>query len=246
MRGVHSLLAIGSLCTALTGAHAQAPNLEPNHPDFKIVPTVTFERVYPNAEPSHYAIAVDSSGNAAYQSVAMGNVAGETNASQEPYILKFTVSEATCERIFELARQASYFKHPPERDERNIPNTGTLTLTYSEGPADSFGHVTNGARNSMTYGNSAAPAIRQLTRIFEGISGSLELGRQLESLHRAGRPGLDAALERAEERVRQHRYAELQAIAYCFQNIAGDPSVSGLARQRARRLLLIAQSSSAH
>lgn len=247
MRGVHGLLAMGLVWMALGGygqaqelePSSRAPNLEPNHPDFKTVPTVTFERVHPNAEPAHYAISVEASGDAAYHSEESAAGANK-DANQEPYILKFTVSESTSMRIFELARQANYFKGMPSSADPLLPNSGTRTLTYSEGPIDSFGHRTNGVRNWTTYNDSTNPAVRQLTSIFTGISNSLELGRQLESLHRSRGAGLDAALKRAEERAHAHSFVELQAIAYCLKGVANDPAVSDAARRRAGRLLMLA------
>jgi hypothetical protein len=243
IRIVPNLIPIGFVCIVLIGAYAQPPNLEPNHPGFKVVPTISFERVYPNATPAHYAISVDSSGNAAYQSEDLGHGARQELATGEPYIVKFTISDATSLRIFNLARQAKYFKRSSGAGNRLIPNTGTITLTYAEGPVDSFGHSTNGVRNSITYNKSTNPAIRQLTKIFEGISNSIQLGRQIEYLRRTSQPALDDALKSAENRARAHRIIELQAIIPSLKNVADDPSVSDFARQHARRLIQLAQSS---
>ncbi len=242
MRGVHGLLAVACVCVVLGGAYAQAPDLDPNHPKMKIVPTVTFERVYPNDEPAHYAVSVESSGDAAYNSVGLGNAEG-ADGNGEPYIMKFTVSESTSMHIFELVRQAHNFKGKSGDDDGS--NTGNRTLTYSEGPADSFGQPTFGVRNRLTYDESTDPAILQLTGIFAGISNSLELGRELEYLHRSRRAGLDAALKGAEDRARDHSLLELGAISHSLQVVADDPAVSDAARQRAQHLLKLAQSSPA-
>lgn len=253
MRWVHGWLTIGCVGVVVAVASAQTPNLDPNHPDLILIPTVTYERVYPNAEPSHYAISVESSGNAAYHSDELSVVAGGEKAATEPnadkpynkpYILKFTISESTCRRIFQLARQAGYFKGKPGAGDRT-PSGGNRTLTYSEGPANSFGNYTNGVRNWVTYDDSKDPAIRQLTEIFAGISSSIELGREIEYLRQTRHSGLDAALKRAEDRAGEHGFVELQAIAYCLKDVADDPSVSGAARERAEHLLLLARPSPA-
>lgn len=252
MRGVHGLLAIGCVWVALGGAYSQvpqlepgsqAPNLEPDHPEMKNVPTVTFERVYPDAEPEHYVISVESSGNAAYHSEKAYSGSGDDVAGEEPYILKFTVSGDTSSRIFELTRKANYFKS--SGDHSSLPDSGNSTLTYSEGPTDSFGHSVNGVRNWVSYDNSADPAIRQLASLFAEISNSLELGREIESLHRSHRAGLEAALKRAEDNAANHGLLELQAIAVSLKGVADDPGVSDVARQRAQRLLMLAGASPA-
>ena len=252
MRGVHGLLAIGCVWVALGGAYAQvpqlepgsqAPNLEPKDPEMKIVPTVTFERVYPDAEPEHYVISVESSGNAAYHSEKAYTGSENDVAGEEPYILKFTISGGTSSRIFELTREANYFKS--SGDHNSLPDSGDSTLTYSEGPIDSFGHAVNGVRNWVSYDNSADPAIRQLTSIFAGISDSLELGREIELLHRSHRAGLEAALKRAEDNAGNHGLLELQAIAVNLKAVVDDPAVSDVARQRAQSLLMLAGASPA-
>ncbi len=245
IRIVHNLIPIGFALVLLGGAYAQPPNLEPNRPNFKVVPTVSFERVYPNATPAHYAISVESSGNAAYHSEDLGHGARQELATGEPYIVKFTISYGTSMRIFDLARQANYFKRKSGEGNRLGPNSGAITLTYAEGPVDSFGHWTTGERNSITYNESTNPAIRQLTDIFEGISNSIQLGRQLEYLRHTSQPALDDALKRVEDRARAHQIVELQAIIPSLKEVADDSSVSDFARQHARHLLQLAQSSPA-
>ncbi len=243
MRMIRNFLSIGYVCVLLAGAYAQPPTLEPNNPDVEVVPTLTFERVYPNETAAHYAISVDSTGIAAYQSEGLGPGTRQEIATGEPYILKFTISETTSMRIFRLARQANYFKR--DSSANSVPDTGDITLTYEEGPPDSFGHLTNSVRNSVTYNDPTTPVIRQLTIIFEGISNSIQLGRQLEYLRGTSKSALDFALKRAEDRARAHRLIELQVIVPSLKEVAEDPSVSNVARRRAQHLLMLAQSSPA-
>ncbi len=244
MRILHNCISIGYLCILLAGAYAQPPNLEPDRSHFKVVPTVTFERVYPNLTSAHYSIAVDSSGNAACHSEELGPGVRHEVATGEPYILKFTISDATSKRIFQLTQQANLFKRGPSAD-NSVPDTGYKTLSYAEGPADSFGHWTNGVRASLTYNDSTDPAIRQLTSIFEGIFNSIQLGRELEYFRSTSKATLDTILKRAEDRARAHYLIELQVIIPALKGVAEDPSASRTARQRAQRLLMLAQSSPA-
>ncbi len=131
----------------------------------------------------------------------------------------------------------------PDLDGGPLPNTSIKTLTYSEGPAHSFGHLTNGVRNSTSYANSNNLAIRQLTAIFSGISNSIEFGRQIEDLRHGDQAALDGALKLAEDRANKHQLIEIGIIAQSLKEVADDPSVSNTARGRARHLLLLAGSS---
>ena len=88
------------------------------------------------------------------------------------------MSDVTRTRIFSLAKQAHYFKGNFAYTKGRVADTGTKTLTYSEGPADSFDQPTAGVHNTTTYNYSEDPAIQQLTSIFEGISETMELGRR--------------------------------------------------------------------
>ncbi len=244
MRILRHSISIGCLCLSIAAAYAQPPNLEPDRPHFKVVPTVTFERVYLNSTSAHYSIAVDSFGNAACYSEELAPGARQEIPTGEPYILKFTISDATSMRIFQLAQQANYFKPSPSAA-NSAPSPGNKTLSYAEGPADSFGHWTNGVRSYVTYKDSTNPAIRQLTTIFEGIFNSIQLGRELEYFRRTSKTALDPILKRAEDRARAQYLIELQAITPSLKDVAEDPSVTPIVRRRAQHLLMLAHSSPA-
>jgi hypothetical protein len=187
MRFCPRFLAIAAVCVLGAGAYAQAPNLEPKTPQDKRVPTVTYELVLPGEMSAHYAISVESSGNAAYRSRAIGAGDQEQIATGDAHILKFTLSQPTCMRIFELARQANYFEHPsvssvPTLDPMFARSGASFnTLSYSYGPLYSFDEASKSVRNSITYTHPEDPAIRQLTSIFESISRSVESGRIAEA-----------------------------------------------------------------
>ncbi len=236
-------LVITSVCVLLASAYAQVPNLEPKFPLDKPVATVSFEVAFPGVQAEHYVFSVESSGSAAYHSDNIGEEGRRQSAAGEPYILKFTVSEATCMRIFQLARQADYFKGEFSSIKGPVVNASITTLTYSEGPAFSSGYLTNVVRNTTTYSYTANPVILQIARIFEGISNTLELGRRLDYLRAFAPSSLDAALERAEYSSCSHQLLELETIQQSLKDVAEDPSATNTARQRARQLLSLAQSS---
>jgi hypothetical protein len=147
--------------------------------------------------------------------------------------------------VFQLAKQANYFRGNFNYTKGRIANTGTKTLSYSEGPVDSFGKPTNGVRYETTYNYSENAAIQELTAIFQNISNTLELGRRLDHLRRFDRLGLDAELKRAEEMAKGGQLLELQAILPALQKVVDDSSVLHIARESAQHLIGLAEASAA-
>lgn len=217
------------MLAAATLLHAQAPQHEPNRSQRPAVPTVTFTFDWPSVEPHRYIIVVDSSGSTAYQSWTADSTA-EPSSADDPYLLKFTVWPAARDRIFALARQLKYFNGDFEYHKHPVARTGDKTLAYAD--ADK--------QHETRYNWSENPDIDELTVLFQGISTTLESGRRLERLHRFERLGLDEELKNLEHYAVEHRASELQLIAPILLQIAEDPSVLNIARQRARHILRIA------
>jgi len=217
------------LLAASTLLHAQAPQHEPDQPRRPAVPTVTFTFDWPSVEPHRYVIAVDSSGNAAYQSWTADSAA-EPSSADDPYLLKFTVSPAARGRIFALARQLKYFNGDFEYHKHPVAHTGDKTLAYAD-PDKQY---------ETRYNWSENPDIDELTALFQGVSTTLESGRRLERLRRFERLGLEEELKNLEYVAVEHRASELQLIAPVLVQIAEDAAVLNIARQRARHILQIA------
>ena len=213
--------------------HGQNPNLEPDKPAATAsLPTITFTFELPQAEPEHFSISVGSAGRAAYQSTAPGR---PDSPPGEPFMVKFYVSRQSSTRIFDLAKSAHYFQGDFAYTKSRIANLGAKTLAF-----------TDGSRHFETsYNWSENPAIQELTRIFLGISNTLEAGHRLAYLKRFDRLGLDAELKRMEEMAKENKLEELQAIAPVLREISSDPAIMKLARERAQRLLQRANGSSA-
>jgi len=220
---------LAALLLASTLLRAQAPKLEPNHPQHPRVPTVTFTFDWPSIEPHRYIISVDSSGDAAYQSW-MAQPTAQQSIAGEPYMLKFTVSAATRDRIFALVPQLHYFNGDFEYRKHRIAFTGDKTLAYADPDK----------RYETRYNWSENPDISELTALFQGISTTIESGRRLTRLRRFDRLGLDEELKNLESAAAGRRATELQIIAPILEQVAEDPDVMNIARQRARRILQIA------
>jgi hypothetical protein len=233
-RLLFTLLALGGL---LASSRAQSPNLQPDRPGEKPAPVITFDLAFPAATPPHYSFTVESTGRAAYRSDDVGQQGRQESAAGDPYAYEFTISPSVCSRIFELAREANYFKGDFNYTKTRVADTGTKTLTYSEGPLAALGKPTQGVLHQTVYNYSENAAIQQLTTIFQSTSNTLELGRRLTYLRRFDKLGLDAVLKRAEEMVQEQQLQELQAIAPTLRAIADDYSVMHIARERAKHLL---------
>ena len=214
-----------TLLSAGPALHAQSG---PSSPP-PTVPTVTFTLEWPSREPHRYLIAVDSGGSAVYRSWTT-DPEGEASSADDPYLRKFALQAATRDRIFTLARQLGYFNGDFEFHKHRVAATGDKTLAYAD----------RERRYETRYNWSEDAGISELTTLFEGISASIESGHRLERLYRFERLGLDEELKNLERLVADHQATELQIIAPILDQLASDPSVINLARQRARHLLQMA------
>jgi hypothetical protein len=205
---------------------AFAQNSEPNlHPQEqqprKDAPMISFTLDFPAGTPPFYNVAIDSTGRAEYKSTPMPKSQGD------PYEVKFTASEATRTRLFELARQVNFFRGDFEYRKNKVAFTGNKTLDFHDG---------TDVRHT-TYNWSANPQIQEITTIFQNIEETMELGRQLEDKYRFDKLGVDSVLKDMEQEYNDHRLAELQAILPILTRVAKDSAMMNISRRRAEFLL---------
>lgn len=203
---------------------AQVPNLHPEQ-TFTPEPIVSFSLEFSGAIPPYYSISVESTGKSAYRSSPVpGDMAGD------PYITKFVVSEPARNRIFGLAKKLHYFKGDYEYHKGRLANTGIKTLYYTDEKRN----------NSTEYNYSSNQDIQELTRLFQGISTTMEFGRRLTYYYDHQKLGLDEELKRMDQMAQEGGLEELQAVAPILQKIAADPQVMHIDQQHAQRLLQMA------
>jgi hypothetical protein len=203
-----------------------APAQSPTQAENPAIPVVTFNCLWEAATPQQYTITLRSTGGARY--VSSSPVRASEDRAQDPdYEIEFTMSAANRDKVFRLAQQAGYFQGDFDYKKHGMANTGKKTLTY----ADVSRHY------QTIYNWSENTAIDQLTRLFTGVSMTIEHGRKLQFLHRFDKLGLETELKGMEDAAESHYLAELQVIAPTLESIANDSSVLNIARQRARRLL---------
>jgi hypothetical protein len=216
--GIFALFSLNSLARTTEVATAKSG---------QAVPTVTFTLDWPEAEPAHYVLTIDSSGAAAYQST------GGSKSGGQPYSIKFTVSEGARSRVFDTARSLDYFSRDFEYKKGKIAFTGKKTLAYADAER----------KSETSYNWSDNSALRKLTELLQGISTTLEFGRSLGYMRRYDKLGLNAELKRMDELAAGGHLAELQVLSPELEQIAGDASVMEIARQKARKLLQRANAS---
>ncbi len=221
MKKIIFLMLLMFWCTGLF-AQADLPKPEPPSapPDF-VPPIITFMQAWKEATPPFYAVAVDGSGRATYHSTPPASESGN------PYDLKFVISEQTRARLFDLAKQLNFFDGNYAYTKSRIAFTGTKTLKFQNGKQE---HETN-------YNWSDNLAIQEITKIFQSMSETIELGRRVADKYRFDKLGVDAEMKKLEQATKDDRTAELQAIQPLLSKIAKDPGMMNITRRRAELLL---------
>ena len=216
-----SLIVVAVLLSAAwaSAQNARAP-IEPNAAPEATPPTIVFSLTFPQATPPFFNIAIESTGRAEYKSTP-----GLKNEG-DPYLLEFTASEPTRTRLFELARQLNFFQGNYEYNKK-VAFTGTKTLTFKNGAEE---HTTN-------YNWSQSPQIQEITVIFQNISNTIEMGRQLQDKYRFDKLGVDAILASMENEAKENRLGELQILQPILTRMAKDSSLMNISRRRADFLI---------
>jgi hypothetical protein len=224
------LLPLFAVVAALAAAQ-DGPRLDPHdssyHPP---VPTVIFDLNFPGASPSHYTVAVNADGKAAYQSNGGETSPTGTQSTGDPNIVAFTMSAAARARVFALVKKLNYLAGTYDYTRTRVANTGAKTLAF----ADSSRH------NATTYNYSQNPDIQELTRFFQSVSSTMEFGRRLERDLRFDKLDLPKQLQLMLSEAQDKQLAEVEAVVPVLQKISADPTIMRIARVNADRLLAMA------
>jgi len=186
--------------------------------------TIKFSLDFPNSDPEHYSISVQSDGRAKYES--SGKVSKDSE-EDETYQSDFTLSEATRTRIFDLAVQSHYFSGKIDSGNKKLAFTGAKKLVYKDGQHDT----------SAEYNFSSQLPVQQLTTLFQSMAATLEFGRRLTYYRRYQKLALDDEMKRMETQARGGELAELDAVKPILQQIYDDPSVIKVVRARAKMIM---------
>ncbi len=187
---------------------------------------VTFTLDFPQSQPSHYSIAVDSNGHASYECA----VKTEEDSDEQTYRSEFEMTAANRARIFEWAKEAKYFSGTIDSGNRKLAFTGAKILSYQDGQRSA----------TARYNYSNLEPVRQLTTLFQNVAGTLDYGRRLTYYHRYQKLALDEELKRMEEQAKNNELSEIQGVAPVLQGIVEDSSVINVVRARAKELIQMA------
>jgi hypothetical protein len=193
--------------------------------------TVTFSLDFPNSDPDHYSISVDSEGHAKYECTARSS---EASDERQTYRMEFEFSPAGRERVFDLAAKAHFFSGKLDSGKHNLAFTGAKKLTYRDGQRS----------YTADYNYSALPPVQELTAFFQNVAATLDFGRRLAYFHRYQKLALDDELKRMEAQATSDNLAELQAVQPILQEILEDASVINVVRARAERLIEMGKAAS--
>jgi hypothetical protein len=185
---------------------------------------VTFTLDFPDSQPEHYSIRVQSDGAGRYQS--SGRLFADSDET-DSFDLGFTVTFETRQKIFELAAKAGYFQKDLDSHHKGLAFTGKKTLSYQDGRHS----------GESTYNYTSNPAAHELTSLMQNLSATLEYGHRLQYDHRYQKLALDEELKRMEEMARSNELIEVAAIQPILDQIIADSSVINVTRARAQRLL---------
>jgi hypothetical protein len=87
------------------------------------------------------------------------------------------------------------------------------------------------------YNYSDIKDVQQLTALFQGIAETMDMGRQLDHLHRYDRLGLDAELGTLANEIAEGRALELVTIQVSLRSVVQDTELMQRARSRANAML---------
>ena len=160
-------------------------------------------------------------------STPSATAAAADTVAAPPYRSEFDISPATRDRVFALAQVLDYFHGDFEFRKHAVADTGRKTFTYRDGMRQS----------ATVFHWSENKQIQELTNLFESIALTQNFARRLAYLRRYDKLGLDSILKRMEELAHANYLGEMQAIAPALRQIAADPNVMHVARERAQRLL---------
>jgi hypothetical protein len=208
---------------------SQFQSKDVGQPSNAVVPVIAFDLYWEAATPQNYTITMDANGKSQYVSRSPSRPPEGSTEPDPDYQLEFTMSPANRDRILQLAKELNYFNGSFDYTQHKVANTGKKTLTYTD-PSRNF---------HTTYNFSENKAIEEITRVFQGISNTVEHGRKLQFMKRFDKLALASELQAMEAMSQSNYLTEVQIIAPILKNIANDPSVMHLARQSASRLLIV-------
>lgn len=186
--------------------------------------SVQFSFDWPQGVPwQSYTIVTQSDGKTHFSGVPHPDATNDTDTFQQD----FTMSQANREKVFELAQKLDYFQRDYDAHLKHVAFTGKKTLQYDSPQL----------KGSSTYNYSQNADVDEITRIFEGIASTIDMGRKLAFQYRFDKLGMNQTLEQLQDLYTGHHAEELSAVAPMLRKVATDPNMMNISQEIARRLL---------
>ncbi len=179
--------------------------------------TVTYRKVFKSSSPEFVEIQVGENGASTYDIRQL---------EEEADPRSFQVSRLLATKIFELAAQLNYFRGLQLDVRRRIANLGEKTFRYTRG----------GEVHEVSFNYTLNREANELLQIFEGLARQQQHLDTLLRRMRYDRLGVNDALMRFESELNHKMIPEPERLLPALDQIANDPRVIEIARQRARAL----------
>jgi hypothetical protein len=220
---------------------------------------VTFTLDFPNSQPEHYSIRVQSDGAGRYLSSTRLSAGSAETDPHDPDSHDADVHDAGSGNNDSHNTDS---RVTDSRDNDRFDLTFTVAAStrqkifdlaakagYFQKDLDSHhkgiaftGKKTLGYKDAQrsgeaTFNYSSSAAVQELTSLMQGLGSTLEFGRRLHYDLRYQKLALDEELKRMEEMSHSHQLVEVAAIEPVLDQIIADSSVINVTRARAQRLL---------
>lgn len=158
---------------------------------------------------------------------------GKPTQGLDPGTVTLAMSSAGREKLGALLAR-SHDLQPCETHSKGIANMGAKDITYTPSgqPAQ-----------HCTFNYTDNKPLAEASDFLISVASTVQIGLELDRLHRYDRLGLDAVLARLQTEVKEHRAAELRAIRPTLDSLRKDEALMDRVRSRAQMLLDLADAS---
>lgn len=175
---------------------------------------LVYSRSFPGSVPAFMQVILDKAGNTEYR-----------EAEDDELPVKFQITAADTQAVFDLAGKLDYFKHPLESPLK-VAFMGTKTFRYENG----------GEKSETKFNFSEDAAARDLQDWFERIAESAEYHIDLDRAAKYDRLGVVKALTLLESAFERKRLVGLDQFLPTLDRIAKNESYMHTARARAAEI----------
>jgi hypothetical protein len=177
-------------------------------------PRLFFSKSFPGSVPAYMQLTVDKSGNAEYR-----------EAPDDELPLKFHLTEADTQSVFDLAEKLEHFKNPLE-SQLKVAFMGKKTFRWEEGAQ----------KTEQQFNYSEDLTAQQLLDWFERMAESAQHRIDLERAAKYDRLGVDKSLRLLWSAMDRKRLVALEQYLPMLDRIANNESYMHTARAKAAEM----------